>query len=80
MSDEVAALRCSSEGCDKDATETLFLREQVGHVHDCPEHAHDVREFCDVVLSRPILNGECMAAICTHNDWVHISQPTPLDP
>lgn len=74
-----ATLRCSSEGCDAPATETLFLRDQVGHVHDCPQHAHDVREWCDVVHSAPIIDGECLAAVfCTSNDPIWTGMPTPL--
>jgi hypothetical protein len=71
-------LRCSSEGCQAVATETLYLRNQVGHVHDCPEHAHDVREWCDVVRSSPIVDGLCMASACTGNRAIYSAPPTPL--
>lgn len=74
----MSALRCSSEGCQREATETLFLRAQVGHVHDCPVHAHDLREFCDVIHSAPIIDGECLAVACTGDEWIWFGQPAPL--
>lgn len=80
MTKTEATLRCSAEECDRIATETLYLRNQPGHVHDCPEHAHDVREFCDVVHSSPIDDGECLAVVCTGGDWIWSGAPTPLAP
>jgi hypothetical protein len=76
----MSELMCSSEGCTKPAVETLFLRDQPGHVHDCAEHAHDVREWCDVIASEPIVGGRyCLAKVCTGNDYIGIWQPTPLE-
>lgn len=71
-------VRCSAEGCDRLATETLFLRGQVGHVHDCPQHAHDLREWCDVIHGEPLVDGECMAVVCT-TEGIWFGQPAPLD-
>lgn len=71
-------LMCSADGCDNTATETLFLRDQVGHVHDCPQDAAIVREWCDVTHSDPIIDGECQAAVCTGNDYIWFGQPAPL--
>ena len=74
----MAAPRCSAEGCDREAVETLFLRDQTGHVHDCAQDAAVLREWCDVVHSLPIVDGECLAVVCTH-DWIWFGQPQPLD-
>lgn len=68
---------CSSEGCDDPAVEVLWLRDLPGHVHDCARHAHDVREWCDVVLSRPIIDGRCSAVWCTVKP-IATAMPTPL--
>lgn len=76
MSD--SKLTCSAEGCEKPAVETLFLRDQIGHVHDCAKDAATVREWCDVVHSAPLLDGECLAVFCTGNEAIWTGQPTPL--
>lgn len=73
-------LTCSSEGCNLPAVEALFLRDQPGHVHDCVAHAHDVREWCDVVASGPIEGNVCPARICTGNHHLWTAEPTPLTP
>jgi hypothetical protein len=75
----MSALRCSAEGCRKPAVETLFIRDQIGHVHDCSPHAAQLREWCDVVHGEPMIDGECMAVVCTAEP-IHFGQPTPLDP
>lgn len=72
-------LTCSSGGCEREAVEMLVLRGQYGHVHDCPEHAHDLREWCDVVTSGPIVDNVCPAAACTGNRHLWHYQPTPLE-
>jgi hypothetical protein len=72
-------LTCGSEGCDKPAVEALFLRNQIGHTHDCAEHAHDVREWCDVIDSGPIVDNVCPAKVCTGNVYIWFGQPTPLE-
>jgi hypothetical protein len=72
-------LTCSSEGCERRAVETLFLRDQPGHVHDCAEHAHDLREWCDVIASASITGGRCLAKVCTGNDYIWFGPPTPLE-
>lgn len=69
---------CSSEGCDEPPVEALFLRDQVGHVHDCREHSHLLREWCDVVGSRPIVDGECSIEGCTGDVWIAFAPPAPL--
>jgi hypothetical protein len=76
MSDTV--LTCSAEGCESTATETLFLRGQVGHVHDCARDAAILREWCDVIHGEPMVDGECLAVVCTGNESVSFGQPTPL--
>lgn len=63
----------------REATEVLFLRNQPGHVHDCPQHAHDLREFCDVVSSAPVVDGECTAEWCT-SEPIAVAEPKPLVP
>jgi len=75
----VDVLVCSSDGCQRLATETLFLRDQPGHVHDCPEHAHDLREWCDVVSSSVIVDGRCQADPCTGNVWLWFAEPRALE-
>jgi len=75
-----AVLICSADGCEQLATETLFLRDQIGHTHDCPQDAAVVREWCDVTSSTPIIDGKCQAKTCTGNDYIWLGQPTPLDP
>lgn len=72
-------LTCSSEGCDEVAVETLFLRDQVGHVHDCAQDAAVLREWCDVTESLPIVDGVCGAVSCTGNDSIAFGAPTPLE-
>lgn len=72
------SLTCSSEGCGRPAVETLFIRGQVGHVHDCVSHAALLREWCDVVHGEPIIDGECMAVACTGDEWIWVGQPNPL--
>lgn len=72
-------LTCSAEGCEAAATETLFLRDQVGHVHDCAQDAAILREWCDVIHSEAIVDGECLAVNCTANDYIWFGQPAPLD-
>lgn len=72
-------LTCSAEGCTNNATETLFLRNQIGHIHDCPQDAAVVREWCDVIHSEPIIDGECLAVTCTGNDHIWTGQPATLD-
>jgi len=71
-------LICSADGCDAPATETLFLRGQTGHVHDCPADAAIVREWCDVTSSSPIVDGVCAAAVCTGDRQIWFGQPAPL--
>jgi len=72
-------IRCSSEDCERPATEVLWLRDQPGHVHDCAEHAHDVREWCDVVKSTPLEGDECPTGLgCDGATFIHFSPPTPL--
>lgn len=73
------ALTCSADDCERPAVETLFLRDQPGHVHDCAEHAHDVREWCDVVASGPIVDDACPAKTCTGNAYIWHGAPTPLE-
>lgn len=75
----MSALACSSEGCDRIAVEMLILMGMPGHVHDCAEHAHDVREWCDVIASAPIENNVCPARYCTGNEHLYIAAPTPLE-
>ena len=75
-----AHLTCSAEGCEKPAVETLFLRDQVGHVHDCAQDAAVLREWCDVIHGEPLMDGECLAAACTGNDWIWVGLPVPLNP
>jgi hypothetical protein len=73
----MSAIRCSSEGCEREAAETLFLSDQIGHVHDCSQHAALLREWCDVVHGEPLIDGECMAVFCT-DDPIASDMPRPL--
>lgn len=73
-------LMCCSISCTEPAAEALQFRGQPGHVHDCPAHAARVREWCDVIHSAPIIDGECPAPDCTGNDVVGVGMPTPLRP
>lgn len=60
------ALECGSEGCTRAAVAALWLRGQAGHVHDCSHHEALVREYCDVIDSKPIVPGlKCPAVACT---------------
>lgn len=67
---------CDSQGCNDVAVEVLMFRDQPGHVHDCAAHAHDLREFCDVTWSAPLV-GECPVRGCDCSpSW--FAQPRPL--
>lgn len=71
-------IECGSEGCTNVAVAALWLRDQVGHVHDCKRHEALVREHCDVVASKPITPGmKCPALACTPTP-IHTSLPRPL--
>ena len=60
-----AEWECGADGCSNRAVEVLVLRGQ-GHVHDCASCAAVVREFCDVVDSRPMtVGGSCPMLVCT---------------
>ena len=73
-------LTCSSGTCTEPAVEALALRGQPGHVHDCARHAAQLREWCDVTASSPIVDGHCPAIRCTGNHYIGVGMPTPLDP
>jgi len=74
----MSRLVCSAEGCAKEAVETLFLGGRVGHVHDCSQHAAQLREWCDVVASYELVDGECMAVACTGDEWIWFGAPPAL--
>lgn len=71
-------LRCCSGTCTEPAVEALAFRDQPGHIHDCAKHAAIVREFCDVIISAPIVDGDCPATNCTGNRPIGVGKPTPL--
>jgi hypothetical protein len=73
-----AVTKCSVEGCTEKPVESLILRDQVGHVHDCSAHAAEVREWCDVVGSLYITQFGCQIIPCTGDVHIYIAEPTPL--
>lgn len=68
---------CSVEGCGNEAIVSLTFRGQIGHAHVCAADEATDREWCDVVYSTRILNGECFEAVCTPYG-IYVAEPTPL--
>lgn len=71
-------LPCDSVDCDQPAVEAFAFRGIPGHVHDCPEHAAILREFCDVSVSAPLVDGACPVPGCLDGPYLGVAVPTPL--
>lgn len=73
-------LKCCSDGCERVAVEWLRLRDLPGHVHDCPPHAAQVREWCDVTESgRLDPDGTCPVLGCSLIGPIGSAVPTLLE-
>lgn len=72
----MSVLQCSADDCTEPATEAMRLDRQAGHIHPCRREAAALREFCDVVQSAPVVDGECPWPPCPV--IARSQQPTPL--
>lgn len=45
---------CSWEDCTAWAVVVMTFRDQVGHVHECPQHEALLREWSDVTAAVPL--------------------------
>ena len=74
---ELPPIVCSVVECDAVAVESLKFANQIGHVHVCPQHAAEDREWADVIASAPIVQNVCVYPGCTIG--LYIAKPTPLE-
>lgn len=51
---EEEPLDCSADGCPRPAVVAMRFHGQYGHVHECAQHAAELREWNDVAESHPL--------------------------